>query len=349
MRAALLTSSAERGQVASIVKTSTDHPEPSPLAPGEVRLRTHASALNQMDLWVAIGIPGLDLTYPRVSGCDACATVEAVGEGVDASWIGQRVIYNAAIEQPDRTTPDDPTNAQLAPAYQLIGEHTDGAHRELFNAPAANCQPIADHITSTDAAAFGLVALTAMGMIRKADIKPGQRVLITGIGGGVATAALSICKWLGCETAVTSRHQWKLDKATELGADHAILDEGQQWSKDIRAWTNKRGVECVLDSIGDAVHMNCIASLARGGAFVTCGATSGPVTQTHLGRIFWGQLRLLGSTMGSNNDFAEVVSLMNAGHIAPVVDSVHDWTNADQAWARLESGEQFGKVVIKWD
>lgn len=349
MNAALLTSSAERGSVASIVQTVTDRPEPPAPGPGEARLRTLASALNQMDLWVAIGIPGLDLTYPRVSGCDACAVVEAVGVGVDASWVGRRVVFNAAVRQADRVHPDDPTDAQLAPAYELIGEHHDGAHQQFFNVPAANLQAVADHVKDEDAAAFGLVALTAMGMIRKADIKPGQRVLITGIGGGVATAALSICKWLGCRVAVTSRHQWKLDKAAELGADLGILDEGQEWSRDIRKWTGKRGVECVLDSIGDAVHMNCIASLARGGAFVTCGATAGPVTKTHLGRIFWGQLRLLGSTMGTNDDFAEVISLLNAGHIGPVVDSVHGWEQAGEAWARLESGEQFGKVVIKWD
>ena len=348
MNAALLTSSAERGSVASIVCTTPDHPEPSPPGPGEARLRTLASALNQMDLWVAIGIPGLDLTYPRVSGCDGCAIVESVGDGVDPAWVGRRVIFNAAVRLPDRVHPDDPTDAQLAPAYELIGEHHDGAHRALFNAPAANLQPVADHISDEDAAAFGLVALTAMGMVKKAGIMPGQRALVTGIGGGVATAALSICKWLGCEVAVTSRRQWKLDKAMELGADFGILDEGQEWSRDIRKWSGKRGVECALDSIGDAVHLNCIASLSRGGAFVTCGATSGAVTKTHLGRIFWSQLRLLGSTMGSNDDFAEVVSLFNAGHLAPVVDSVHDWREAPAAWARLESGEQFGKVVIRW-
>jgi NADPH:quinone reductase-like Zn-dependent oxidoreductase len=348
MRAALLTSSAPHGSVASVVRVVADHPEPPPPGAGEARLRTLASALNQMDLWVAIGIPGLDLTYPRVSGCDACAVVESVGEGVDPAWVGKRVVFNAAVRQPERVHPDDPTDAQLAPEYELIGEHHDGAHRALFNAPAANLAAVADHVSDEDAAAFGLTALTAMGMVKKAGILPGQRVLVTGIGGGVATAALSICKWLGCPVAVTSRHQWKLDKAKELGADFAVLDEGQEWSRDIRRWTNKRGVESVLDSIGDAVHLDCIASLARGGAFVTCGATSGAITKTHLGRIFWGQLRLLGSTMGSNNDFREVVSLLNAGKIGPVVDSTHPWEKAGEAWGRLESGEQFGKVVIRW-
>jgi len=348
MRAILLTSSAERGSVASIVKAVEDHPEAPAPGTGEARLRVLVSALNQMDLWVAIGIPGVELTYPRVSGCDACAVVEAVGEGVDGAWVGRRVVFNAAVRQPDRAHPDDPTDAQLAPAYELIGEHHDGAHRAALNVPVANLAPVAEGVTDEEAAAFGLVGLTAMGMVKKAGILPGQKVLITGIGGGVATAALSICKWLGCAVAVTSRHGWKLEKAKALGADHGILDEGQEWSRDVRAWTGKRGAECVIDSIGDAVHMNCIASLARGGAFVTCGATSGPKTTTHSGRIFWGQLRLLGSTMGSNDDFREVVSLLNAGKIGPVVDSVHPWEKAGEAWGRLESGEQFGKVVVKW-
>ncbi len=348
MKAAIIEKSVKPGEVAGAIRVVEDWPEPDMPGSGEVLVRTLTSALNHMDLWVAMGIPGVDLTYPRVSGCDGCGVVEAVGADVDKAWIGRRVIFNAAIQQPRRVHPDDPTSATAAPTYELIGEHTHGAHREKFIAPAANLQDVGD-ADPIDAAAFGLVALTAYGMLRKAEVRPGQLVLITGIGGGVATAALSICKWMGCRVCVTSRHQWKLDRAMELGADSGVLDEGGDWFKEVFRWTGRRGVDVVVDSIGKAVHQNCLASLTPGGCFVTCGNTSGPIAQTNLARIFWNQLRVLGSTMGSNDEFSEVVSLFRAGHVAPVVDSVHEWSEAPAAWSRLEEGAQFGKIVLRWD
>lgn len=348
MRAALIVEQAAPGQVSNVIRTVKDWPELDPAAPGQVQVRILASALNHMDLWVAMGIPGLDLAYPRITGCDACGVVETIGAGVEPAWIGRRVIFNAAVRQPYHSGPDDSSGSHRAPLYELIGEHTNGAHCERLNLPAANIQDVGDK-DPIDAAAFGLVSLTAYGMIRKADLRPGESVLITGIGGGVATAAMAICRWMGCRVCVTSRHQWKLDRALELGADHAILDSGEDWSKAVRAWTNKRGADVIIDSIGSAVHMGCVASLGRGGRFVTCGATSGPVGDTHLGRVFWNQLQILGSTMGSNNEFAEVVSLFRAGHLSPVIDSVHPWSKAPKAWKRLEDSEQFGKIVLRWD
>ncbi|MEX0876081.1 MAG: zinc-binding dehydrogenase, partial [Phycisphaerales bacterium] len=153
---------------------------------------------------------------------------------------------------------------------------------------------------------------------------------------------------LGCPVAVTSRHQRKLDKAAELGAAHTILDEGQDWSKDLRKWTNKRGVDMAVDSVGKATHLNCIKSLARGGAYVTPGCTTGPDATTDLARIFWNQLRILGSTMGSNAEFREVAALFNAGALRPVVDEVFKPEQCTQAYERLEAGEQMGKIVIDW-
>lgn len=348
MRAIVIEKQAGPGEASAVVRAVEDYPPPAPPRPGEALIRTLASALNHMDIWVAMNAVGVDLTYPRVSGCDGCGVVEQVGGGVDKAWIGRRVVFNAALRQPLRARPDEPTNAALAPKYELLGEHCDGAHRERFVAPVANLQDVGD-ADPVEAAAFGLVSLTAYSMIRKAQLRPGQRVLVTGVGGGVATALVALAKWLACPVAVTSRHQWKLDRARDLGVDCCTLDDGQDWSKDIRAWTNKRGVEVVFDSIGAAVHKQCVASLARGGSFVTCGATSGPVAQTHLARLFWGQLKLLGSTMGSNDEFAEVCTLFRAGKIKAVVDSTHSWREAQQAYARLESAEQFGKVVMRWD
>lgn len=335
--------------VAPNISLKSDWPDPASPTPGQVIVKTLCSAFNHMDLWVGKGVPGLTLEYPRVSGCDACGEVIRVGEGVDERWIGKRVIYNAAIIVPDRVSPDDPPASMMCPNYELIGEHHNGAHAEMFSCPADNLAAIDDDADPIHAAAFGLCALTAYSMmVTKADLRPGQSVLITGIGGGVATSALAIAKHFGCKVVVTSRHQWKLDNAIQLGADHAILDEGQDWSRDVRAWTNKRGVDMAVDSVGKASHLNCIKALARGGAYVTPGCTTGPDATTDLARIFWNQLRILGSTMGTNNEFKEVASLFNRGAIGPVVDKVFTPDECRQAYERLEAAEQFGKIVIDW-
>lgn len=347
MRAVVVT---KQGRpVAPNVKYVTDWPEPGgEPGPGHVLIRTLATALNRMDLWVGRGVPGLDLAYPRVSGCDACGIVENVGAGVDPAWIGRRVIVNAAVRQPERSHPDDPPGRALAPAYQLIGEHHHGMLAERFIAPAANLAAVGD-ADPAEAAAFGLCALTAYSMmVTKGGLRPGQSVLITGIGGGVATAALSIAQHSACPVAVTSRHQWKLDRAKSLGADFTILDAGQDWSREARAWTGKRGVDMAVDSSGKATHLSCIKSLARGGAYVCPGATSGPDATTDLARLFWNQLRVLGSTMGSNDEFREVAALFRAGRLRPAVDQYFPAADAVRAYERLEAGEQFGKIVITW-
>jgi NADPH:quinone reductase-like Zn-dependent oxidoreductase len=258
------------------------------------------------------------------------------------------VIYNAAVRMPEISRPNDPPGSTLAPNYELIGEHRFGAHAELFNCPVDNLAEVGG-ADAESAAAFGLCALTAYSMmVTKGTLRPGQSVLITGIGGGVATSALSIAKHLGCPVVVTSRHQHKLDEAKSLGADLGLLDAGQDWSKEVRAWTGKRGVDMAVDSVGKATHLNCIKSLARGGAYVTPGCTTGPDAVTDLARIFWNQLRLLGSTMGSNDEFREVASLFRAGSLRPVVDTVFRPDQAADAYRRLEQGEQMGKIVIRW-
>lgn len=346
MRAVVVTR--QGSPVAPNVRFVTDYPECPPPPVGWAQVRAMASAFNQMDLWVGRGVPGLSLTYPRVSGCDACGEVVAVGEGVDKAWIGKRVIVNAAVRIPELERPGDPPASTLAPNFELIGEHHDGMFRERFNVPASNLAEVGS-ADPAEAAAFGLCTLTAWSMIvTKGQLRPGQSVLITGIGGGVATSALAIARHLACPIAVTSRHPWKLDRAKALGAHAAFLDQGQDWSKDVRAWTNKRGVDMAIDSSGKATHLACIKALARGGAYVTPGCTSGPDATTDLARIFWNQLRILGSTMGSNAEFREVASLFRAGALRPVVDRVFPVTEAAQAYARLEAGEQLGKIVLAW-
>ena len=329
--------------VAPNVNIVHDWPDPDP-APGEVVVKTEAMALNHLDLWVGRGLPGFDFTYPRISGSDGAGTVSAVGAGVDESWIGTRVALNARKPAHDPVRPDfDPA----PPDTFMIGEHIHGTMGEFFVAPAENLVSIGD-VAATDAAAFSLSHLTAWRMMTsRAQVRPGQWVLITGIGGGVALAALGIAKHLGCKVIVTSRHQWKLDKAKELGADHGVLDEGEDWSRTVRGLTGKRGVDVCIDSIGKVVHVSCIKSLARGGAFVTCGCTTGPNPPTDLARIFWNQLSILGSTMGDMDEFRAIMALLRSGAIRPVIDSVYDFADAREAYARIESGDHFGKIVIR--
>lgn len=326
-----------------------DFPEPPAPGFGECRVRTLASALNHLDLWVARGVPGLNLDYPRVSGSDACGVVEAVGPGVDAAWLGKRVILNAAVATPPNRRPSEPGEFHMAEDYRVIGEHTNGTNAQFFNAPVNNLAVVSDTIDHKTAAAFGLAFLTAYSMmVTKAGLRPGSLVLVTGIGGGVALAALGIAKLWSCRVVVTSRHQSKLDRARTLGADECVLDAGQDWSKQVRAATGKRGVDIAVDSSGKATHLNCIKSLCRGGTYVTPGCTSGPDATTDLARIFWNQLRILGSTMGSNDEFAELAALFNSGKLAPVIDSVYPAARGVEAFERLEKSEQFGKLVIDW-
>lgn len=331
------------------MKHVTDWPEPGEPGEGQALVRTLAAALNHLDLWVARGIPGLNLTYPRVSGSDACGVVERVGKGVSDSWVGKRVILNASFDATPCPVPGEPPRTTLAPAYELIGEHHNGAMAEKFIAPAANLQVIGDEHDPVEAAGFGLTHLTAYSMLHgKAHLSPGQAVLVTGIGGGVAIAAMNIARHMGCPVIVTSRHQWKLDKAKSLGASGTLLDVGQDWSKEVRAWTGGRGVDVAVDSSGKATHIKCIKSLARGGAYVTPGCTSGADAVTDLSRIFWNQLRILGSTMGTAAEFGEVTSLYRTGAIRACVDQVFSAEDGAKAYARLEAGEQFGKVVVRF-
>jgi NADPH:quinone reductase-like Zn-dependent oxidoreductase len=322
----------------------TNHPDPT-AGPGEVLVRTEAAALNHLDLWVGRGLPGIDIRYPAISGSDGAGVVEAVGAGVDPAWIGTRVLLNAAVPKPDAAHPA----VRPAPAdIFMIGEHGPGCLAEKFVAPVSNVLAIGE-ADPVQAAAFGLTHLTAWRMmVTQAGLRAGMTVLITGIGGGVALAALAIARHFGCETIVTSRHQSKLDRARALGANHTVLDTGADWSREVRQLTGRRGVDLCVDSVGKSIHLYSIKSLARGGTYATCGATTGPDATTDLTRIFWNQLRVVGSTMGDMREFREVVSLFRSGAISPVIDRVFAPSEGREAFARLEAGEQFGKLVVDW-
>ncbi len=318
----------------------------SPVAgTNEVIVRTEASAFNHLDLWVGRGLPGIDIQYPAIGGSDGCGIVESVGEGVAASWIGTRVLLNAAVP---KVTPLEPNTIPTPCDITMIGEHVHGCHAEKFRAPVANLLPVGS-ADPVKAAAFGLAFLTAWRMmVTQSQLREGQLVLITGIGGGVALAALSIARHFGCTTMVTSRHASKLARAAELGANHGVLDTGADFSKEVRKLTGRRGVDLAVDSVGKSAHLSCIKALARGGTYATCGATTGGDAVTDLTRIFWNQLRIVGSTMGDMREFREVFSLYAAGKLTPVVDQVFPAADAVDAYRKLEAGEQFGKIVLDW-
>ena len=321
-----------------------DLPMPEPAA-GDLRVRTEASALNHLDLWIGMGIPGVDRPWPRVTGSDGAGVVDAVGSGVDEAWIGRRVIMNAAR---DVGAPASPGTRPAGENFELVGEHVAGAMAEYFLVPATNVVDIGD-TDPVRAAAFGLTHLTAWRMLTtRAAAHPGDWILIPGIGGGVALAALGLARHLGCSTVVTSRSAAKLEQAMSHGATAAVLDEGEDWSRAVRKATDGRGVDVCIDSVGAAVHPACIRSMARGGRFVTCGCTSGPAATTDLARIFWNQLAILGSTMGDMSEFREVVGLLVDERLTPVIDEVHTPATAGEAYAALEAGRQFGKLVLDW-
>ena len=340
MKAATITHASD--QFAQSIRVVEDWPEPVPGA-GQLRVRTEASALNHVDLWIG---RREGMAFPHISGSDGCGIVEAIGEGANEAWLGKRVVFNAALPAADPTEPG--ARPVRPPEIGLVGSATAGTMAEKFVVPEGNVLDIGD-ADPEKAAAFSLTFITAWRMISsRARLKPNQTVLLTGIGGGVALAALQIVRHIGCEVIVTSRHQWKLDRAKELGATHGILDQKQDWSEEVKTFTGGRGVDLCVDSVGKVLHGRCIKSLAHGGSLTICGTTTGGDPETILGDIFWKQLSVLGSSMGSMDEFREVAALFLEGRIEPVIDRVFPFSEAPQAYARLQASEQFGKVVIRW-
>lgn len=333
-----------------------DVPEPTLAGPHDVRLRVEAAALNRLDLFVLGGLPGITITPPWVVGSDGTGVVESVGAAVTRVRPGDRVLVNPGTscgvceycrdgEQP------------LCVRYQIFGEHRPGFLAEYVVVPETCCHPLpADApAAAQDAvhrAAFPLATLTAWRMVvGRAQVRPGDQVLIWGIGGGVALAALQICKHIGATVWVTSASPEKLARATALGADHALNHALNHATDDvpktIRAATNKRGVDVVIDSVGEATWSRSLLALGRRGRLVTCGGTSGPKVETDVRRMFWNQWTLMGSTMGSDAEFAAICAEYDQGRLVPPVDRVFDLADGRAAYERLQSGQQFGKVVIR--
>jgi NADPH:quinone reductase-like Zn-dependent oxidoreductase len=324
-----------------------DLAEPSVRAPSDVRVRVTAIALNHLDLFVLAGLPGVTLVPPWVVAADAAGVVDQVGAGMRGVHEGDTVIVNPGIS--DRTCAYCREGEQsLCVRFGILGEHHPGTAAEYIVVPGANVQPIPPTTPVASAAAFGLVTLTAWRMlVTRAEVRPGERVLIWGIGGGVATAALQICKLMGAEVWVTSGSDEKLARARALGADHTLNHRTQDVAREIRTATGKAGVDVVVDNVGAATWKHSLDALGKRGRLVTCGGTSGPTVETDVRRLFWNQLSILGSTMGNDAEFEAVTEQFRAGRLFPPVDREYPLSQGREAYARLTAGEQFGKIVLR--
>jgi zinc-binding alcohol dehydrogenase/oxidoreductase len=306
-----------------------DVPDPTP-APGEVLIRVRASALNHLDVWIRKGLPSVP--KPRILGADGAGVVEALGDGVQGFEPGQPVVINPGVEAPDG-------------AIHVIGEHGDGTNAELIAVPATNVYPIPDGLSFEEAAAFPLVFETAYRMlVTRANLQPDEWVLLWGIGSGVSTAGLAIAKALGARTIVTSSSHEKLAHARELGADVPV--DNADVKEAVKEATGGRGANVVIDHVGEATWRTSLDVAARDGRIAVCGATSGPNPPAALHRVWWKQLTILGSTMGTKADFEGAYDLVASGRARPVIDEVLPLEKIRAAHERLEAGRQLGKIVL---
>jgi NADPH:quinone reductase-like Zn-dependent oxidoreductase len=321
--------------------------EPGLRSATDVKVRVRAAALNHIDLFVARGLPGPEPVFPHVVGADAAGVVEAVGPAVRSVAPGDRVMLNPGISC-GACQACLAGEESLCRSFRILGEHLPGTLAEFVVVPEDNVALVPDAMPLDRAAAFSLATLTAWRMLTsRARLRPGETVLIWGIGGGVAQAALQIAKLLGAYAVVTSGTAHKLEAARALGAD-AALDHGQtDVVAEVKGLTGGRGADVVVDSVGERTWAQSLRALRRGGRLVVCGATTGPRVDIDLRRLFWHQWNLMGSTMGSRREYREIVRLAGLGRLWPVVDRVVPLTDAVDAFRRLAGGEQFGKLVIE--
>ena len=305
-----------------------DVEDPVP-GPDEVLLRVRAASLNHLDIWVRQGLPSVP--KPRTLGADGAGVVEALGAGADSFAEGDRVLINPGLDDGAR----------------IVGEHLDGTHAELVSVPVENVYPIPDGLSFEEAAAFPLVFETAYRMlVTKARLHEGEWVLLWGIGSGVASAAFVLAKALGARTIVTSSSEEKLERARALGADAAVNHAEGDVGAAVKEATGGRGADVVVEHVGEATWKSSLASAGQNARVVVCGATSGPNPPAQLHRIWWKQLTIFGSTMGTKEDFEGAYELVASGAARPIIDRSFSLAEAAQAHEYLESGSQFGKVVL---
>ncbi|MEK6563167.1 MAG: zinc-binding dehydrogenase [Candidatus Binatota bacterium] len=321
--------------------------EPKLSSPTEAIVQLKTAALNRIDLWNREGLTGMDIALPHILGADGAGIIAQVGEQVHNVKKGDAVcLYPpSGCGQCEYCFTD---REFMCIRLRALGERLQGTYAEYVKLPAANCFPIPPGLSFEEAAAFPLVFLTVWRMlVTNAELKPGEHVLILGIGGGVATAALQIARHMGAHIFVTSSSDEKLELAKNWGANHGINYLRSDFAKEVRALTGKRGVDVVVDCVGGESWVKSLAALARGGRLVTCGATAGANPQTDIRRIFWNHLKIFGSTLGSREEFRQLLAFMQLSRVRPIVDQIFSLKDVAAAQRRLEEGKQFGKIVLQ--
>src|SRR5271168_214951 len=323
----------------------TDAPTPT-IRPSEVLVRVKACALNHLDLWVRRGLPGVPIPLPHIPGSDVAGEIAEVGADVTGVRPGQKVVLAPGVtcgKCPACISGQDNRCRQFSNLGYLI----DGGCAEFVRAPEVNCLPYPENLSFVEAASIPLVFQTAWHMLlSRAELQPGEDVLILGAGSGVGTAAIQIAKFFGARVIATASTDEKAAKATELGADHVVNLKTQKIREEVRRITNKRGVDVVFEHVGTATWDESLASLAYAGRLITCGATTGYDARLDLRLLFAKQLSLMGSYMGTKSDLHSVMRLVAAGRFRPIIDKIFPLSEAAAAHAYLESGAQFGKVVL---
>lgn len=347
------------------VLESVEMPSPVP-APGEVRIRVEAVALNHLDLWVRGGLPGSEIPMPHRLGSEIVGIVEALGDGAESSdvsgpsgepalpglygdpiIVGQRVMLAPMISCRKCEFCLTGYDSLCVEGYRIFGFQLQGGYAEQMAAPADVCIPLESEDDPIAWAAVPLTFLTAHHMLHaQAGLKPGETVLVHAAGSGVGVAGIQVAKQAGATVYTTASTQEKLDSAIELGADVGINYEEQDFSEVIRELTDGRGVDVVFSHIGAATFDRNLRSLARGGRLVTCGATTGADVQLNLRYLFVKQLRIIGSYMGGRHELLEVVRNVRAGDYVPVVDRTFPLEEAADAHRYLADRKQFGKIVL---
>lgn len=318
------------------------------VGPGEVKVKTEAVALNHLDLWVREGWPGLDLDLPHTLGTDTAGIIEEVGRDVVGLERGDPVVINPSLWC-GFCRNCEAGEQSLCDGFSILGEHVPGTLTTSTVVPARNVLIRPGTLETPEAASVPLVFQTAWRMANKAEIRPGDVVLVPGAGGGVATAAIQIAKHLGGHVIATTSTEAKKKQAEALGADEVVFYTEDDWGKQVYESTGKEGVDVVLDTAGQDVWSEAQRFLTKGGRLVCCGATSGPEATLDLRYVFYRQLSFVGSTMANAREFDEVMSLVFNGWLEPVVGETFGFEEAHDAFEYLESGEGFGKVVIEMD
>lgn len=329
-----------------------DREIPSP-GPKEVRVQIRAAALNHLDTWVRRGVPGHTFPLPIIPGCDGAGVIDAVGPGVDANGrpnrhlaVGSEVVlapgFGCGLCELCARGED-----ALCRHYGILGETCDGTCAEYVVVPAQLCLPKPTNLSFEEAASMPLTFLTAWHMLtERAQVKPGDVVLVQAAGSGVGVASVQIAKLFGATVIATAGSDAKLDRARALGADHTIHYGEKDFLAEVKTLTQRAGVDIAIDHVGQPTIARSIAALKKGGALVTCGATGGFQLEVDLRLIFFKSLSVLGSTMGSRGELFDILKLAQQGRLLPVVHSVLPMEEIQEAHRILGAREVFGKVIV---